>query len=422
VFVRHTGAGVRAAYIIWTALRLATESIRAHKLRSFLTLLGVIIGVASVVIVGAAVEGLGVYAEQSAAKTYGTETFLVAQVARAVGRREYYDKLKRNRPIRWEDLKYLEATTGDRILYSPYLSRPAEIKAENRIFDDGLVQGVSWTLSLLRDVSTSEGRFFTPEEERNRQPVAVIGEDVRTTLFPTGSPIGRKIKIQGVDFTVVGVQEKLGNVMGGLRDNAVFIPVTVYRRMFGTPNSITLFARARAGLGLSLDEALDVTRAALRARFRLRPNQPDSFDTLTPEAVRTWTQNILAMISSVAVPLTSISLVVGGIVVMNIMLVSVTERTHEIGIRKSVGARPFDIRLQFLLEAVLLTSLGGAVGLGLGVAGARALEQILGTTLPVTWQYAALALLVSGAVGIAAGWYPAVRAARLDPVVALRQE
>ncbi len=408
--------------LIVSAQRLALESVLAHKLRSFLTLLGVIIGVASVVMVGAAVEGLGVYAEQSAARTFGTHTFLVAQVAGAVGRRQYYDKLRQNRPIRWDDLKYLEASTGDRVLYSPYMARPLEVKAENRIFDDGLVQGVSWTLSILRDVSTSEGRFFTAEEERNRAPVAVIGEDVRAALFPAGSPIGRKVKLQGIDFTVVGVQEKIGNVIGGLQDNAVFIPVTVYRRMFGTPGSITLFARARPGLGLTLEEALDVTRAALRARFRLRPGQPDRFDTLTPEAVRTWTQNILGMISSVAIPLTSISLVVGGIVVMNIMLVSVTERTHEIGIRKSVGARPFDIRLQFLIEAVLLTSAGGLLGLLAGVLGAAALEQFLQTSLPVRWHYAALAVAVSGLVGIAAGWYPAVRAARLDPVVALREE
>jgi len=413
---------IRHGRVLATALGLAFESIRAHKLRSFLTLLGVIIGVASVVVVGAAVEGLGVYAEESAAKTFGTETFLVAQVARAVGRREYYDKLKRNRPIRWDDLRYLEATTGDRILYSAYMARPAEVKAENRSFDDGLVQGVSWTLSALRDVATSEGRFFTEQEERNRQAVAVIGEDVRAGLFPAGSALGRQIKVQGIDFTVVGVQEKLGSMMGGLRDNAVFIPVTVYRRMFGTPNSITLFARARAGLNLTLEEALDVTRAALRSRFRLQPGQPDRFDTLTPEAVRTWVQNILGMISSVAVPVTAISLVVGGIVVMNIMLVSVTERTHEIGIRKSVGARPFDIRLQFLLEALLLTSAGGVAGLLLGVAGALALEQALDATLRVTWPYVALALAVSGAVGVAAGWYPAVRAARLDPATALRAE
>ncbi len=416
------GKWQRELELIRSAERLARESVLAHKLRSFLTLLGVIIGVASVVIVGAAVEGLGVYAEQSAAKTFGTETFLVAQVAGAVGRREYYEKLRRNRPVRWDDLKYLEAATGDRVVYSPYVARPLEVKAENRIFDDGLVQGVSWTLSFLRDVSTSEGRFFTQEEERNRQAVAVIGEDVRVALFPAGSPIGRKIKLQGLDFTVVGVQEKLGSVMGGLRDNAVFIPVTVYRRMFGTPDSITLFARARPGAGLTLDEALDVTRSALRARFRQRPGEPDRFDTLTPEAVRSFTQNILGMISSVAIPLTSISLVVGGIVVMNIMLVSVTERTQEIGIRKSVGARPFDIRLQFLIEAVLLTGAGGILGLLAGLLGARALEQLLETSLPVRWHYAALAMLVSGIVGIAAGWYPAVRAARLDPVVALRQE
>ncbi len=419
---RSRAAAVRWASILLTALRLATESLRAHKLRTFLTLLGVIIGVASVVLVGAAIESLGLYAETSAAKTLGAETYVIAQVAGAVGRREYYDKLKRNKRIRPEDLAYLQSATGDRILYSAYMARPAEVKHQNQIFDDGLIHGVSWTMAELRDVAMAEGRFFTAEEERNRQPVAVIGEDVRTTLFPSGSALGRKIKIQGLDFTVVGIQEKLGNVVGNLRDNAVFIPITVYRRLYGSPNSITVFGRARPGSGLGLDEALDITRAALRARFQIRPGRPDRFDVVTPEAVRSWVQNILSLISSVAVPVTSISLLVGGIVVMNIMLVSVTERTHEIGIRKSVGARPFDIRLQFLLEAVLLTAAGGLLGLLLGAGAAIALAAILGAEVRITWFYVALALAVSGLVGVAAGWYPAVRAARLDPVAALRWE
>ena len=419
---RIPAAVVRQGYILATAFALACDSLRAHKLRTFLTLLGVIIGVASVVLVGAAIDGLGLYAELSAAKTFGSETYIVAQVAGAMTRRQYYDKLKRNKRIRMEDLAYLEGATGDRILYSAYMAKPDEVKRENQVFDNGSIHGVSWTMADLRDVTISEGRFFTAEEERNRQYVAVIGEDVRASLFPSGSAIGRKIKIRDIDFTVVGVQEKLGNVTGNLRDDAVFIPVTVYRRLYGTPNSITIFGRPRPGLGMSFDEALDLTRAALRARFQIPPGRPDRFDTLTPEAVRSWAQNILSMISSVALPITCISLVVGGIVVMNIMLVSVSERTHEIGVRKSLGARQFDIRLQFLLEAVLMTSLGGLAGLALGAAGAALLEQILQTGIPVSGRYAALAVAVSGLVGIAAGWYPAVRAARLDPVVALRAE
>jgi len=416
------GQLVRAGDIASTALGLALDSIRAHKLRSFLTLLGVIIGVASVVLVGAAIEGLGVYARQSVAKTFGSETFLIAQVAMAVGRRDYYEKLKRNKQIRPEDLAYLQGVTGDRILYSPYMARPDEVKHQNRTFDDGLIQGVSWTMAELRDVTVEEGRFFTAEEERRRQYVAVIGQEVRTALFGQDSALGRSVKIQGVDFTVVGVQEKLGNVMGTLRDNAVFIPATAYRRLYGTPGSLALFARARPGLAIALEEALDIARAALRARFRIKPGRPDRFEVLTPEAVRSWVQNILGMISSVAIPVTCLSLVVGGIVIMNIMLVAVTERTHEIGIRKSVGARSFDIRLQFLLEAVLLTLTGGLGGLALGTAAAAGLATAFQTPLPVTWPYVLLSLAVSVGVGVAAGWYPAVRAARLDPVVALRAE
>ncbi len=413
---------VRFHYELVTAAGLGLESIRAHKLRSFLTLLGVIIGVASVILVGSAIEGLGAYADESTAKVFGSKTFLVAQVASAVGRNEFFEKLKKNRRIRPEDLRYLEAVTGSEILYSIYRQGTQDVKHESNVYEDAAILGVSAALPELRDVGLAEGRFFTEQEERTKQHVCVIGQDIRAGLFPTSSALGRMLKLSGIDFQVVGIQEKLGSSFGRSLDNSVYIPATVFSRLYGPGLSISIFGRARPETGKSLEDALDLTRVALRARFHARPGQPDRFDTLTPDAVRSFIDKILGMISVVIVPVTGISLVVGGIVIMNIMLVSVTERTHEIGVRKSLGAKQADIRMQFLIEAVFLAAAGGAVGVACGAALTRLLSALFDITLRVTVPYIALSVLVSSTVGIISGWYPARRAARLDPVEALRSE
>jgi putative ABC transport system permease protein len=407
-----------------TTIGLAVDSILAHKLRSVLTLLGIIIGVASVVVVGAAIEGLGVYAEESTAKAFGTESFLVAQLA-AVGRlsrTERAEKLRYNKRIRRDDLEYLRFTTGDDIIYSPYRQTFDEVRRGNLTFEGAAILGVSAELAEIRDVGVLDGRFFTPQEEQNRRFVAMIGQEIVETLFPGVSPLGETVKIQGLDFQVIGVQEKLGNAGQRSQDNQVYIPYTAFVRLYGPGSSMAIFGRARPESGLTLEAALDVTRAALRSRFRTPPGAPDNFDTLTPDSIRSFVDSILGLIQAVVVPVTLISLVVGGIVIMNIMLVSVTERTREIGIRKSLGARHSDIMLQFLTEAVLLAIAGGAIGLLLGAFGAKVLSAALETALPVTLPYVALALVVSSLAGILSGWYPARRAARLDPIAALRAE
>jgi putative ABC transport system permease protein len=274
----------------------------------------------------------------------------------------------------------------------------------------------------MRDINLVQGRFFSDQEERTKQYVAVIGQDVLAALFPSTSAVGRTIRFKGNDFRVVGVQEKLGSAFGQSQDNGIYIPYTVYTRLYGSGQSIAVFGRARDGTGLSVEEALDLSRVALRTRFHTRAGLPDRFDTLTPDAMQSFIGQILGMIAAVVVPITMISLVVGGIVIMNIMLVSVTERTHEIGIRKSLGARQRDIRMQFLIEAVLLAAFGGAIGVLLGAGLTELLAQIFQISLKITSGYVALALIVSSAVGIISGFYPAVRASRLDPIVALRSE
>ena len=424
--MRPSGSGgPRSWQQFKNAFRLAAESLRAHKLRSFLTLLGVIIGVASVIMVGAAIAGLGVYAEESTAKAFGSESFMVAQIAATgrLSRRQYFDKIRRNKPIYNADARFLESLNGDRVLYSPYRNHASDVKHANLTCEQTSILGASADLAGIRDIGVTDGRFFTEQEDRSRSFVAVIGETVRNTLFPgESSPLGQTIHIEGVEFTVIGLQEKLGSAFGRDQDKSIYIPLSAFDRLYGPGTGFALFGRPKPGSGLSLEDALDLTRVALRTRFHARPGQDDNFDTLTPDAIRGFIDQLLGMVAAVVVPVTCISLVVGGIVIMNIMLVSVTERTHEIGIRKAMGARHGDIMQQVLIEAVLLAMLGGGVGVAIGAIVTGILGRVFELSLHITLGYVALALGVSSVVGVASGWYPASRAAKLDPVVALRAE
>jgi putative ABC transport system permease protein len=297
------------------------------------------------------------------------------------------------------------------------------VKHANLTCEQTSILGASADLAGIRDIGVVDGRFFTEQEDRSRSFVAVIGETIRSTLFPgESSPLGQIIRIEGVEFTVIGVQEKLGSAFGRDQDNSIYIPISAFDRLYGPGTGFALFGRPKPGSGLSLEEALDLTRVALRTRFHARPGQDDNFDTLTPDAIRGFIDQLLSMVAAVVVPVTCISLVVGGIVIMNIMLVSVTERTHEIGIRKALGARHGDIMQQVLIEAVLLAMIGGGVGVAIGAIVTAILGRVFELSLHITPGYVALALGVSTVVGIASGWYPASRAAKLDPVVALRAE
>jgi putative ABC transport system permease protein len=385
----------------------------------------VIIGVASVILVGAAIAGLGVYAEQSTAKAFGSESFMVAQIVATgrLSRREYFDKVKRNKPIREDEQRLLKSVNGERVLYSPYRNHASDVKRDNLICEDTTIIGVSADMASIRDIGVVDGRFFTDQEDRSRAFVAVIGDTVRTTLFPGDvSPINQIVRIEGIEFTVIGVQERLGSAFGRDQDKSIYIPATAFNRMYGPGTGFALFGRPKPGSGLDLDSALDETRVVLRTRFHAIPGQPDNFDTLTPDAIRGFIDQLLGMVAAIVVPVTCISLVVGGIVIMNIMLVSVTERTREIGVRKALGARHGDIMMQILIEAVVLSVMGGGFGILLGAAFTALVAQLFELSLHITLGYVVLSIAVSTIVGVGSGWYPASRAARLDPVVALRAE
>jgi putative ABC transport system permease protein len=414
-----------ARYELVSALSLAWASILAHKLRSFLTLLGIMIGVASVIIVGSAIDGLGIYAEESTAKAFGSESYLIAQVAQAgnMTRSQVFAKRKYNRELKLADDQYLQSLNGDNTLYSPYQQSTADTKRENLTSEDTTILGVAANMAEIRDIVVTEGRFFSQTEEQKAAFVAVIGDDLKNNLFPgIGSPLGRTFKIQDLDFTVVGVQERLGSAFGRSQDNSAYIPITAYNRLFGPGRSIAIFGRPKPASGIPMQSSLDFSRVVLRSRFHQKPGETDRFDFLTPDAIRGFIDSLLSMVAAVVIPVTLISLVVGGIVIMNIMLVSVTERTREIGIRKSLGARRSDIMRQILFEALIMAFAGGAAGVAIGGILTVVMTSLFGVTLRLPPFYVALAVLVSGAVGVISGWYPASKASKLDPIVALRAE
>jgi putative ABC transport system permease protein len=406
-----------------SAIGLAWDSLRAHKLRTFLTLLGIMIGVASVILVGSAIDGLGLYAEESTSKAFGSESYIIQQVTNARTRSEFFAKRKYNRELKPADVKYLDLTNGDNTLYSAFQQTIQDTKRDNLTSEDTTIIGSAADIADIRDMVVTDGRFFSRIEEQNAGYVAVIGDDLKNNLFPAGgSVLGKSFKIQGIDFTVVGVLERLGSAFGRSQDNVVYIPISTYLRLFGAGRSIAIFGRPKPGSGLSMNQSLDLTRVALRSKFHQKPGEADRFDFLTPDAIRGFIDQLLSLVALVVVPITCISLVVGGIVIMNIMLVSVTERTREIGIRKSLGARRNDIMMQILIESVMMAFAGGAIGVGIGAVLTRILTAAFGVTLRVTIPYVILSVFVSAAVGMISGWYPASKAAKLDPIVALRAE
>jgi putative ABC transport system permease protein len=406
-----------------SAISLAWDSLRAHKLRTFLTLLGIMIGVASVILVGSAIDGLGLYAEESTSKAFGSESYIIQQVTNARSRREFFEKRRYNRELKVADVKYLAATNGDKTLYSSFQQSILDVKRDNLTSEETTVIGSASDLAEIRDTVVVEGRFFSQVEDAGASYVAVIGDDLKNNLFPAGgSVLGRSFKIQGIDFTVVGVLERQGSAFGRSQDNLCYIPISTYIRLFGPGRSIAIFGRPKPGSGVTMDQSLDLTRVALRSKFHQKPGENDRFDFLTPDAIRGFIDQLLGLVALVVVPITCISLVVGGIVIMNIMLVSVTERTREIGIRKSLGARRTDIMMQILIESIMMAFAGGAIGVGIGAVLTKILTAAFGVTLRVTIPYVVLSVFVSAAVGMISGWYPASKAAKLDPIVALRAE
>jgi putative ABC transport system permease protein len=408
--------------VLANALQIAVDTLWAHKLRSSLTVLGIVIGIAAVVLVGSALQGLNEYAAATTAQAFGSNTFLISQIASVgnLSRKELADKQRKNPEIYRREAEALSRLLSNSMRTAAVLRTTANVKSGNKTFLASSVTGTSSGLEAIRDIRLSQGRFFTEEENRRARPLAVIGQDLVDELFPLRDPLGKTIVLEGRPFVVVGVQEKQGSTFGASQDRYVWIPLLAYEKIWGSRNTVTIYAQPREGV--DYDYAQDEARASLRALRRLRPGADDNFDLLVPESGRNFLSRLTSLLGIAIIPISSVALFVAGIVVMNMMLVSVTERTREIGIRMSLGALRRDILAQVLLESTILTSVGGSAGLLLSYLGTFGLSGVIGSPVSLPLIYAVLAVSVSAAIGITAGLYPAYLASRMQPIEALRSE
>jgi putative ABC transport system permease protein len=412
----RTTARVAASMVIE-----ATRGCLANPLRSALGALAIAVAVGTIAVVVTGLDGFARYARRASARAFGSDTFVLARVTTAdVSRKELADRLGRNRPVTRSDVRFLDRHLAGQVLCAPLAQARADVTAGGRKFENASVSGTAASLFEIRDLGIDRGRFIRRDEEGRAAQVAVIGMDLADALFPGLDPIGKIVRVGGRGFTVVGTQARQGSSGGVSLDRFLWMPLQAFERTFGAPESLQVFARApEASLTAAAE---DRVRTTMRARRQLGPGAPDTFDILTPEAARSFVDRLSERIGAAAAPISIMALLAAIVVVTNTTLVSVTERTREIGVRRALGAARLDITIEVLAEASLIAVAGGAVGL----IGAQALLALasgpLDIDLPVRLSTMAWSLGAAAASGIVAGWYPARRAAGIDPIVAIRQE
>ena len=401
-------------------LAIAAESIRVHKLRAALTVLGLTMGVATLITVMTIVQGANLYVEQKVANL-GTNVFQIGRTPFAVVDFKAFSKAARNKNITTDDLQAVATLCRHCQYVGAQVSTTISPHYRDKELQDSSLQGQTSNMAEIDTRTVVAGRFFNEPEEMHVATVCVIGDKLVTEFFPGVNPVGQSIRMLNTEFTVVGVFEKVGTVLGQDRDNFVVIPLSAYLRLRGSRQSLTLQIKA-VGDKRNFQDAQDEARMTLRARRHIREGQDEDFFIGTSDTYIALWESISSAFFAVFVMVSSISAVVGGIVIMNVMLVSVTERTKEIGVRRAVGATQNDILRQFLTESVMQCVIGGFIGIAIGFGCALALRTFTAFPASVQLWVAMLGVILSSAIGVFFGIYPAMRAARLDPVVALRAE
>jgi putative ABC transport system permease protein len=399
--------------------REAFRAIRAHALRSVLTLLGIIIGVATLVGVVSVISGLNAYVREKVI-TLAPDVFVVTKFGIIRSREEFLDALKR-REIDWHDYQSLAGLLQQADQVAAEAVGNSAVKFHDHRLADVQIHGTTAGYGTMVGMDLASGRYFVEGEDETAQALAVVGWDIKEELFPQLDPVGRTVLVGGAPYRVVGLLAKQGRTLGQSRDSQVFVPIQAYRRTFGTRTSLNVLVKARGGVE-KLETSVDEVRAVMRALRHTAFRAPDPFGIVTAESLQTLWAQISAAAFMLSLLIASVSLGVGGIVIMNIMLVAVVERTREIGVRLALGARKRDIRRQFLLEAALLSLAGGFVGVAIGAGAAFGVRGILDFPAQVTIPIVLAGIVLSVGVGLAAGYWPARSASNLPVVDALRVE
>lgn len=398
-------------------LQLAVGALRAHRLRTTLTLLGLIIGVTSLILVMTLIQGANRYVESKVANL-GTDIFQVSKLPLATVDFQEVLKARRHRDLTFDDWHALENRCTHCLAVGGQAMTFGQVRTEVQSIGDVTLRGETANMGWISTLDLTAGRFFTEGEQRAAAQVTVLGAEVAEKLFPKGSPLGKTVRIAGEEFTVIGVNERIGSIFGQEQDSFAIIPLSAFGKLFGLRHSLIFHIKGQPPLSPVEDEV----RVLLRSRRHLVPDARDDFYFATADTYLELWKDFTSAFFLVFLLISSVASIVGGIVIMNITLVSVTERTKEIGVRRSVGATQRDIARQFLVEVLAQCLVGGSVGVALGFGVALALSQFTPFPAAVQPWVALLGLALASTIALVFGVYPAVRAARLDPVIALRSE
>jgi putative ABC transport system permease protein len=406
---------------IGEAFKLALQSLWASKLRSILTLIGVIIGVASVITVVTLTNGAKQFVT-SKINTYGASVITISKMPQNFMTIDEFIEFQKRKDVTYDDYRAVVSSCKSCVsVGAERTSANGQVVRGTQSTTDSTIRGWTWTMPALSNLNIAVGRSFTEIEDTHSAHVAIVGSDIEDNVLGPGDPIGKEIHVDGVPYTVIGVGESQGKMFGQSMDNWVAIPLTTFMERYGAHRTLLIYVDSGGG-GAVIEGVEDELRTIMRAQRHLAPAANDAFSIDTSATFQNLLENILNNFGAVVAAIAAVALVISGIVIMNIMLVSVTERTREIGVRKALGARRRDILLQFLIESALLAAIGGGIGVILGIGGAKLITLAIGFPTVVALWSVLVALFVATAVGLFFGIYPANKASALDPITALRAE